>query len=329
VKIGRRRLSFLLVTSAIVPAVAFAQTKQLPARIALVINAMRGSDSNARVEAFAQGMSELGYVEGRDYVLDLRHAEGRLDHLPMLISDALRARPDVLVISGSQAAWAAKKATSTVPVVLATVADPVGQGLITSLARPGGNLTGFAILSDVVLVKSVELARELLPQASSLGYLVNPETPIFPILWKHFETAAVRLGFKPLRFEATNAEELDRALAYVVRERPGGLVVAQNALFVTGRKKIAEFALRNKIVALHPTSDAVVAGGLISYAADLTDPFRKSAAVVHRILKGAKPAELPVEQATRLELYVNLKTAQALGLTIPKSVLLRADRVIQ
>lgn len=300
-----------------------------PPRIAVVLSGTQASET-LRVEAFARGMRDLGYLEGRGFALDVRYAGGKLEQLPALVNDALRGGPAVLVVGGSQASWAAKKATKSVPVVMATVGDPVGQGLIASLARPGGNMTGFAILSEFVLAKAVELVRELVPDAQSVGYLVNPSpTPLIPILLKHFEDTARTLGVKPLRFDATNAEELERALASIAARRPGGVVVSQNALFYVFRQRIAEFTLRNRIVAVHPTGDAVASGGLVSYAADLVDPYRRAATLVDRILRGAKPGDLPVEQSTRLELHVNLKTASALGVTIPASVLARADRVVQ
>lgn len=284
----------------------------------------------ARVDAFSRAMRDLGYVDGRNITLNVRYASGRLDEMPALVSDALRAKPYVLITGGTQGAWAAKKATSTVPVVIATVGDPVGQGLIASLARPGGNITGFAILSEFVLAKAVELIRELLPSAQSVGYLVNSSpTPLIPILLKHFEDTAKKLRLKALRFDATNAEELDPALASIAEQRPSGVVVAQNALFYAFRQKIADFSLRNRIVAVHPSADAVIGGGLVSYAADLVDPYRRSAVLVHRILQGAKPGDLPFEQSTRLELAVNLKTARSIGVTIPKSVLVRADLVVE
>jgi putative ABC transport system substrate-binding protein len=324
-----KRRTLLLAAAALVPVRCLSHSKGKAARIAVVLNGTRASEST-RAAAFTRGMRDLGYVEGRDFVLDLRHAGGRLDQLPGLIGDALRAGPDVLVTGGSQGAWAAKKATSSVPVVIATVGDPVGQGLVESLARPGGNMTGFAILSEFVLAKAIELLRELAPQAQSVGYLVNSwPTPLIPILLKQFEDTAKTLGLKPLRFDATNTEELARALDSIVAQRPSGIVVAQNALFHAHRQKIAEFTLLNRIVAVHPSSDAVASGGLASYAADLVDPYRRAATLVDRILRGAKPGDLPFEQSTRLELHVNLKTARALGITIPPSVLARADRVIE
>ena len=320
----KRRTLLLAGGAAMVPLRSFGQSKGAPFRVAMVLSGTRASEM-ARAAAFARGMRDLGYVEGRDFVLDVRYAGGRLDQLPGLISDALRASPNVLVTGGSQGAWAAKKATGSVPVVIATVGDPVGQGLVASLARPGGNMTGFAILSEFVLAKAVELVRELAPQAKSVGYLVNPTpTPLIPILLKHFEDTAKTLGLKPLRFDATNADELERALASIAEQRPGGIVVAQNALFYAHRQRIAEFTLLNRIIAVHPSGDAVASGGLVSYAADLVEPYRRSAALVDRILRGAKPGDLPVEQSTRFELHVNLKTASALGMTIPPSGAARA-----
>jgi putative ABC transport system substrate-binding protein len=324
----KRRALLLAGGAAMVPLRSFGQAKGLP-RIAMVLNGTQASET-LRVAAFARGMRDLGYLEGRGFVFDVRYAGGKLEHLPALVNEALRGGPAVLVVGGSQASWAAKKATKSVPVVMATVGDPVGQGLVASLARPGGNMTGFAILSEFVLAKAVELVRELVPQAKSVGYLVNPSpTPLIPILLKHFEDTAKTLDLKPLRFDATNADELERALASIAAQPPGGIVVAQNALFYAYRQRIAEFTLQNRIVAVHPTGEAVASGGLVSYAADLVDPYRRAATLVDRILRGAKPGDLPVEQSTRLELHVNLKTASALGVKVPGAVLARADRVIE
>jgi putative ABC transport system substrate-binding protein len=279
--------------------------------------------------AFVQGMRDNGYVDGKDFALDVRYVGTRLHELDRIITELLPLRPDVIVTVGSQGAWAAKRATSTIPIVMAVVADPVGQGLVTSLPRPGGNLTGNAILTEEVIVKRLELVREVLPRARRIGVLQNPSNPMYGILWNRLESAAKQLGLTLLRFDAVSATAVDTALDEVARQRPDALMVGQDSIFYLTRSKIVQSMSRQGVPAIYAFKEAVAKGGLMSYANSSEAMFRRAAMFVSRILKGARPSDLPVEQATTFELVINLKTAKALGLAIPPSLLLRADQVVE
>lgn len=324
----RRKLLLGLAASTMVPRALLGQTAKTLPRVAVLFNGSPETDK-AFVKSFLNTMRELGYVDGRSFVLDVRHAEGRNDRLPEIIAEMLVRKPVAIVVSGSHAVWAAKKATTAVPIVMASVGDPVGQGLVASLARPGGNITGVAILTEAVALKRMELLRELFPKASRFGRLANPSNPFSRLVTKEMEAAAGRLGVELLTFNAASSGELDNALAAIADQRPPALLVGADGLFSTLRKKIVESLARSRIPAIYSTGDAVIDGGLMSYSHTLAETYPKSASYVHRILKGAKPADLPIEQPTRFELIVNLKTARAIGVKIPPSVLLRADRVIE
>ena len=310
------------------PGQSLGQTAKPIPRVTIVFSGTRDAQS-ARLAAFVEGMREQGYADGRNVALDVRYADGKLDRLPEIVRELLERKPDVIVLAGSQAIWAAKKATSTVPIVMVSVADPVGQGLIASLARPGGNVTGLAILTELLVSKRLELLREVFPKTLRVGHLVNSKNPVTVILRKQNEIAAAKLGIEMREFDAGNSAELDSALAAIATQRPHAVTVFEDALFFNFRKKIADFLLQNRIPSIHGFRESAIEGGLMSYTVNFDENYRKSATFVHKILKGAKPGELPVEQPTRFELMVNLNTAKALGVTIPRSVLLRADQVIE
>jgi len=213
--------------------------------------------------------------------------------------------------------------------VAVTIADPVGQKIVASLARPGANITGNAILGEVLVAKRVELLREVLPKAKRVGYLANPSNPVTPAVLEHLRAAATKLGVDVVQFNASNVGELDEVLKVIANQRLDALMLGGDALFSIFGKRIAESVLKSRVPAIHAFSEAVIDGGLISYAASTQEFFHNAAKFVHRILNGAKPGDLPIEQPTRVEMFINLKTAKALGVTIPQSVLLRADRVIE
>lgn len=279
--------------------------------------------------AFVQGMRDNGYVDGKDVALDVRYVGTQGDELDRAIAALLPLRPDVIVTVGSQGAWAAKRATSTIPIVMAVVADPVGQGLVTSLAKPGGNLTGNAILTEVVILKRLELLHELLPRSRRIGVLQNPSNPMYAILWNQLESVVKQLGLTLLRFDAVSPAAVDTALDEVARQRPDAVMVGQDNVFYLTRSKIVQSMSRQRIPAIYAFREAVADGGLMSYANSTEAMFRRAAMFVARILKGARPSDLPVEQPTTFEMVINLKTAKALGLTIPPSLLLRADQVVE
>jgi putative tryptophan/tyrosine transport system substrate-binding protein len=276
--------------------------------------------------ALRQALQELGYLEGRSIRFETRWAQGRVDRLPGLASELVRLRVDVLVTGGSESALAAKKATTTIPIVMATGADPVRLGLVKSLGRPTGNVTGVTSLSADLIAKRVELLRELLPKSSRVAVL-SDGTPNSLVSVREAEAAARALGITTRAISATRPEDLDRALGAAVREH-ALIVVASPPLF-TERTRIAALALKHRLPTVVGGREYAEAGGLFSYAVSYPALFRRAALYVDKILKGAKPADLPVEQPTTFELVINLKTAEALGLTIPKSLLLRADQLIE
>ena len=272
--------------------------------------------------AFVQGMRDNGYVDGKDFALDERYVGTGGEELGRVIAELLPLRPDVIVTVGSQVAWAAKRATSTIPIVMAVAGDPVGQGLVTSLAKPGGNVTGNAILAEATILKRLELLHEILPKARRIGVFQNPSNPMYAMQWNRLESAAKQLGLTLLRFDAGSPTAVDTALTEVARQRPDAVLVGQDNVFFLTRSKLAQSMSRQRVPAIYGFREAVAAGGLMSYANSTEAMFRRAAMFVARILKGAKPSDLPVEQATTFELVINLKTAKALGLTIPPSVLL-------
>lgn len=284
------------------------------------------------VAAFRQGLHDLGYDEGRNIVIEYRDAKGETDRLLALAAELVALKVDVIVAAGTQHVLAAKQATTTIPIVFADVADPVARGFVTSLARPGGNITGLSNLNTDLVGKWLELLLQAVPGSKRVallwqpGYL--PERAERDVI-QRAEVAAQALGVRLLFVEARRQEDFDRAFAEMTRARVDAVIVWGGVLFIAERKRIAEMAARNRLPSSYPMSEFVDAGGLISYAPNVADNFRRTAAYVDRILKGAKPADLPVEQSSKLELVINVKTAKALGLTIPPSLLQRADRLVE
>jgi ABC-type uncharacterized transport system substrate-binding protein len=306
------------------PLAAEAQTAEKVHRIGM----LGSSASDPLVEAFKQGLRELGYVEGRNIMVEYRSAEGRTDRLPDLATDLVRLKVDVIVAS-SQGAVAAKQATTTIPIVMPIITDPVRLGLVASLAKPGGNATGFATQNDELPGKWMELVKEALPNASRVAVLFHP-TYDGGVQLKASEAAARSLGVRLQALKVERPDDFGTAFAAVQKNRAEALIISSSPLFYTHRARLVEFAAKHRIPAIYHQSEFVVgSGGLMSYGPDFHDLFRRSATYVDKILKGAKPADLPVQQPTKFELVINLKTAKALGLTIPQTLLLRADRVIE
>jgi putative ABC transport system substrate-binding protein len=282
-------------------------------------------------EAFRQGLRDLGYVEGRNVVIEYREAEGKPERLPALAAELVALKVDVLVAQPTVAALAAKQATRTLPIVF-PVAEPVTSGLVTSLARPGGNITGLSILAPEMVGKGLELLKEAVPGVSRVAVLWHPGA--FPErtakdMRKEVEVAARALGVRLQFIEARGPDDFDRAFLDMTRARAGALTVLAGSMFFSERRRLVDLAAKNRLPAVYQWREGVDAGGLMAYGPSVPDLFRRAATYVDKILKGAKPAELPVEQPTKFELVINLKTAKALGLTIPQSVLGRADEVIQ
>ncbi len=297
------------------------------------IGYLSGSSSTAQrdlIEAFRQGLRELGWVEGQNIVIDYRFAEGRFDRLPDLAAELVRLKVDIIVAGPTSPAVAAKNATATIPIVMINVGDPVGTGLIASLACPGGNVTGLTFSVGMEVVgKPLELLKETVPKVRRVAILSNPANPAHALAIREVKVAARSLGVELQLLEARGPEEFDGAFAAMAKERVGALLVLADSVVFLHRTRLAELAAKSRLPAAYGFRENVEAGGLMSYGIDMRDNARRAATYVDKILKGAKPADLPVEQPTRFELVINLKTAKALGLTIPQSVLIRADEVIQ
>jgi putative ABC transport system substrate-binding protein len=288
----------------------------------------------SRLRAFHQGLSETGYVEGRNVAIEYRWAESRFDRLPALAADLVRRQVTVIATPGStSAAMAAKAATGTIPIVFQIGTDPVAQGLVASLNRPGGNLTGATSLNVELVQKLLEVMHELVPSATSLALLVNPVGAMLQLVDPQVndaQAAARTLGVPQLHvLKASTEPDFERAFAELVQVRAGGLVIGSNALYSASSEQLAALAMRHAVPAISPYREFAVAGGLMSYGGNVPDQDRLVGAYTGRILKGDKPADLPVQQITRVDLVINMKTAKALGLTMPTALLVRADEVIE
>jgi len=329
------RRAFLVGTGAVLLAAPFAAvTAQPREKVPRVGYLNPGSASDPlrqrRLDAFRQGLRELGYVEGQNIAIESRWAEGQYDRYPALAADLVRLKVDVIVAQSGAATQAAQQATRTIPIVMALVTDPVGIGLVPSLARPGGNVTGTSFMAPDLVGKQLELLKELVPKVSRVALLRHPTNPGSAPYLREAEAAARILGVRLQTLEARNSQEIDSAFAAMTRERAGALLIFPDALFGTQRRQIAELAAKRRLPAIHGgTPEYAEAGGLIAYSPNILDLERRAATYVDKILKGAKPADLPIEQPTKFELVINLKTAKALGLTIPQSLLQRADEIIQ
>ena len=287
-----------------VPLAGEAQQPKKVSRIGYLASS-GGEPLKSRLAAFQQGLRELGYVEGKNIVIEYRTAEGKFARLPELAAELVRLEVDILVTEGTPAAHAAKNATSAIPIVIGNAGDPVGSGLVASLARPGGNITGLSDFASGVAVKRLQLLKEMVPSASRVAVLSNPGNSTNPLQVKELEAAAPALGVTLLALDATKLDDIDLAFTTMRRERPGALIVLGDALFGMHRGRIAELAVKSRIPAIGPAGGFVDAGGLMSYAVNFDDLHRRAATYVAKILKGTKPAELPIEQPTKLELVIN------------------------
>jgi putative tryptophan/tyrosine transport system substrate-binding protein len=304
---------------------------QQPAKIPKIgfLSSGSGSGSPFRSEVFQQQLRGLGYVEGKNIAFESRYGEDNFDRLPALADELVRLKVDVLVINTTPAALAAKNATRTIPIVFLGVSDPVVAGLVDSLARPGGNITGFTNIAPVLAGKRLELLKETVSKLSRVAVLWDPKAPGSTQQWKESQLPARELGLQLHSMEVSRADKYEDAFKEATKARSGALAVTQNPLAGSNRKQIADLATKNRLPAIYPRGDFVESGGLMSYGPDLAEPHRRAAVYVDKILKGAKPADLPVEQPTKFELMINLKTAKALGLTIPPVVLMRAEKVVK
>ena len=278
---------------------------------------------------FVQGMRELGYVEGKNFAIDWRFADNKYDRLPGLAAELVKLKVDVIVTAGTAANTAAQKATATIPIVGATMIDPVGSGFASSLARPRRNITGLALTTTDMSPKQLEILKLMLPKMTRVAVLADLANPGHPDIVSGLETTAQKMGVKVLPLDARNPDDVERAFEAMKREHAEAVIVVLDAFFIGQRRQLAELALKNRLPSIYSAREHVDAGGLMSYGQNLTDFYRRAAGYVDKILKGAKPGELPIEQVATFSLTINGKTAKALGLTIPPELMLRADKVIE
>ncbi len=311
--------------------VSLAEAQQ-PKKIAKIGYLFPGTPATTAhlLEAFRQGLRELGYVEGKTFVLELRYGEARVERLPELARELVGLKVDVIVTNTDGAIAAVKRETQTIPIVMGNSTDPVGTGFVASLARPGGNITGLSAISPELSGKRLELLREVVPGLSRVAFLWNPDIRGAVLDYNETESAARSLGLQVQSVEVLRAEDLDRAFSAITKERAQALTMpAANPVGFANRDQIASFAQRNRLPSMFAQSEYVDAGGLMSYGPSTPDMVRRAATYVDKILKGTKPADLPVERPMKFELVINLKTAKQIGLTIPPNVLVRADKVIK
>jgi putative tryptophan/tyrosine transport system substrate-binding protein len=324
----RRDFMTVLAGAAAYPRLAGAQQKAMP--VIGFLHSLSADRSTPLIGAFQEGLSRAAYIDGQNITIEYRWAEGHYDRLPALAAELVSRNVDVIVTGGGgPSALAAKNATSTIPIVFSIVADPITSGLVASLARPGGNVTGISGMGLDLMPKRLELISELVPRVKVIGLLVNPNLPTMNRIVSDSETAADRKGKVLHVLKVSTEDELDAAFSSLVQLEAGALVVGSDAFFHDRRDRIAALALRHAIPTIYELRESVAAGGLISYGTSLPGLYRQSADYVGRILKGAKPVDLPVQQPVTFELVINLKTAKAIGLTIPQSTLLLADEVIE
>jgi len=304
------------------PLAAQAQQAEKVSRIGFLFYGASGP--SPELDAFRQGLRDLGYIEGQNITIEYRFANGQVGRLPELAAELVRLKLDVIVTPGTPASMAVKKVTGTIPIVFAGVADAVGAGLVATFARPGGNITGVTNLSEDLDGKRLELLKETIPNLSRLAHLWNPES-----LKSDVQSAAQGMGLKLHTLEVRSSNTFDSAFQAILKERAQALIISPSPLFITFETRIVDFSAKNRLPSINQSSSYVEAGGLMSYGLVFGFNFRRAAYFVDKILKGAKPADLPVEQPTKFEFIINLKAAKQIGLTIPPNVLARADRVIK
>jgi len=326
----RRVLAALALGGLYAPLRALAQRGK-PWRIGFLVAATSPEAFRAggRHDAFLKGMRELGYVEGKNFVLDLRFGEGRYERLSEMAANLAELKVDVIVATASPAIRAAQRATRTIPIIMVATGDPVGAGFVASLARPGGNITGLTAGAVAVSEKYVELLTSAVPRLSGFGVLANPNSSSYAGFQDQLASAAQKLGLKLVRADIRSPRDIESAFAFLGQQRLEGLIVVHEALILANRRHIAELAAKYRMPAVYGTRDYIEAGGLMSYGTDISENYRRAAAYVDRIFKGATPGDLPVEQPTKFELVINLKAAQALSLAIPRELLVRADELVQ
>ena len=326
----RRRLLVSLAAGAIAPLASLAQAPGKVWRVGfLSVRHLDFVDSDSYYGPFTQGMRELGYVVGKNLVIEWRSAEGDASRLPELAAELVRLKVDVLALAGTPAAIAAQKATTAIPIVIINVGDPVGNGLVKILARPGGNSTALSNMMAELGPKLLEILHSMVPRLKRVAVLVNPSNSSIAIFLKNIQTAAQKIGVEIHPVEASTPGEITSAFALMTRQNVEALIVPREALFTQQKTQIVELAAKHRLPSIGPYAEYAEAGGLMSYGQNARENFKRAAIYVDKIFKGANPGDLPVEQPTRFELAINLKTAKALGLKVPQTVLLQATKVIE
>ena len=326
-----RRRDFITLLGGAAAAWPLAARAQQPAMPVIGLIGTASRESEARLIPFRQGLKEAGYVEGQNVAIEYRWAEGHNDRFPALVADLVRREVTVVVsLGGTPGALAAKAATTTIPIIFQAGVDPVAAGLVTSLSRPGGNLTGISQLLTATVAKQMEVLHELVPKASVIALLVNPTNSIFSeALLRDLTAAARTLGLQLHVLQASSERDFDTAYATLLDLRAGALVIGPDLFFLSQRDQLVALAARHSVPAIYPWREGAIAGGLISYGSSQAETYRQVGIYTGRILKGEKPADLPVQQSTKIELIINIKTAKALGLSIPITLIGRADEVIE
>src|SRR5262245_38363986 len=319
-----------LFTLLLLAAVTLAEAQQ-PKKVPRIgfLSAASASAVAGRLDAFRQGLTELGYIEGKNIVVEYRYADGKADRLPALAAELVGAELDLIVAATTPGVLAVKKASATVPIVFVDISDPVANGLVASLARPGGNITGLTIFGPELSGKRLELLKEAAPNVARVALLWNSANPANELMWKETQAVAHELRVQLQSLEVRSSNDFDSAFEAALREHAQALIAAPEPLINTHLKRIVEFAAKNRLPAMYGAPEVVNAGGLMAYAPSYTDLYRRAATYVDKILKGTKSADLPVEQPKKCEFIINLKTAKQIGLTIPPNVLARADKVIK
>jgi putative ABC transport system substrate-binding protein len=316
---------------ALILAIVHLAEAQEPAKIPRIglLGVISASAAEGRIEAFRQGLRDLGYVEGKNIVIEYRTAEGKLERLPALASELVRLRVDVIVTRGPPPTRSAKEATSTIPIVMGSDIDPVGNGFVASLARPGGNITGLSALSPELSGKQLELLKEIIPKLSRVAALGTSTIPGSTQVLRETKAAAGAFGVHLQYLEVRGPTDIEMAFRAASKEHADAVLVLPNFLTLSQRTQVVDLAVKSRLPAMYPQSEYVEEGGLMTYGPSINDLFRRAATYVDKILKGAKPADLPVEQPTKFEFIINLKAAKQIGLKIPPNVLARADKVLK
>jgi putative ABC transport system substrate-binding protein len=329
-RIKRRDTVFALLALGAAPLVSHAQQQGKIWRVGFLSQRARPDSLDADIfGAFPRGMRELGYVEGKNLVIEWRFANGNVERLPELVAELVRLKVDAIVTSSTPATRVLQKATTTIPIVMGTIGDPVGSGFVASLGRPGGNITGLTSITNDLSPKLLELLLGIVPQLSRVAVVVNSTNPFHASVLKNVQAAAQKTGITILSVEARTVQEIEIAFPTITKERAGAVILAQDSLFTQQRRQIAELSAKHRLPLIAAMLEYVEAGVLMSYGPSFADIYRRAATYVDKIFRGAKPGDLPIERPTKFDLAVNLKTARALGLTIPQSILIRADRVIE